>query len=71
MATVTISYDGRNSKARWLLDLLFSTGLFTKKEGKPNKRTMNAIKEAQTGKYAGEVDVSSMDAMMRSMQLKN
>ena len=68
MATVTITYDGRNSKARWFLDLLFSTGLFTKKDGKPNKRTMEAIKEAQTGEYAGEVDVSSMDAMLRSMQ---
>lgn len=68
MATVTISYDGRNSKARWFLDLLFSTGLFTKKEDKPNKRTMNAIKEVQTGNYAGVVDVSNMDAMMRSMQ---
>ena len=33
-----------------------------------NKRTMEAIKEAQTGEYAGEVDVSSMDAMLRSMQ---
>ena len=68
MATVTISYDGRNSKAKWFLDLLFSTGLFTKKETKPNKRTMDAIKEAQTGEYAGVIDVSSMDAMMRSMQ---
>ena len=68
MATITLSYDGRNSKARWFLDLLFSTGLFTKKESKPNKRTMDAIKEAQTGEYAGEIDVSSMDAMMRSMQ---
>ena len=68
MATITISYDGRNSKARWFLDLLFSTGLFTKKEDKPNKRTMAAIKEAQTGEYAGEIDVSSMAAMLRSMQ---
>ena len=68
MATITISYDGRNSKARWFLDLLFSTGLFTKKDDKPNKLTMAAIKEAQTGEYAGEIDVSSMDAMLRSMQ---
>lgn len=68
MATITISYDGRNNKARWFLDLLFSTGLFTKKEEKPNKRTMAAIKEAQIGEYAGEIDVSSMDAMLRSMQ---
>ena len=67
-ATVTFSYDGRNSKARWFLDLLFSTGLFTQKDSKPNKRTMAAIKEAQTGEYAGEVDVSSMDAMMSSMK---
>lgn len=68
MATVTITYDGRNSKAGWFLDLLFSTGLFTKKDSKPNKRTMEAIKEAQTGEYAGEINVSSMDAMLRSMQ---
>lgn len=68
MATVTISYDARNSKARWFLDLLFSTGLFSKKDSKPNARTMNAIKEAETGEYAGVIDVSSMDAMIRSMQ---
>ena len=68
MATVTITYDGRNSKARWFLDLLFSTGLFTKKESKPNKRTMEAIKEAKSGKYAGIADVSSMESMMQSMQ---
>ena len=68
MATVTISYDARNSKARWFLDLLFSTGLFTKKEGKPNARTMAAIKEAKSGEYAGTVDISSMESMMQSMQ---
>ena len=68
MATVTITYDGRNSKARWFLDLLFSTGLFTKKEGRPNACTMAAIKEAKSGKYAGTADVSSMESMMQSMQ---
>ena len=45
MATVTITFDGRNSKARWFLDLLFSTGLFTQKDGKPNKRSVISVKK--------------------------
>lgn len=48
--------------------MLMSTGLFKKKEEKPNAETMAAIKEAHSGKHAGVVDLSSLDAMVRSMQ---
>jgi len=68
MATITLTYNARSSKARMVLDMLMSTGLFKKKEEKPNAETMAAIKEAQSGKHAGVVDLSSLDAMVRSMQ---
>ena len=70
MATITITYNGRSQRAKLALDMLFSTGLFkaSNKVNKPNKRTMAAIEEAKTGKHAGVVDVSSVEAMIRSMQ---
>lgn len=34
---------------------------------KPNKETMEAIKEIQDGKYAGELDTSSKDALLKSI----
>ena len=52
MATITLTYNARSSKARMVLDMLMSTGLFKKKEEKPNAETMAAIKEAQSGKHA-------------------
>lgn len=67
MATITISYNGRSSKARKAINELLSTGLF-KEEHKPNRLTMAAIEEAKAGKYAGVVDTSSFEAMLRSME---
>ena len=34
---------------------------------KPNKTTLEALEEARSGKYAGVVDVSSVEAMTRSI----
>ena len=34
----------------------------------PNKETLEAIKEAQAGKYAGEIDTSSVDAFWKSLE---
>lgn len=35
----------------------------------PNDTTISAIKESRSGKHAGEVDVSSIDAFKRSLDL--
>ncbi len=35
--------------------------------GTPNEETQAAISEARAGKYAGTLDVSSMDAFMKSV----
>ncbi|MCO6025781.1 toxin-antitoxin system protein [Prevotella cerevisiae] len=35
----------------------------------PNDTTISAIKENRSGKYAGEIDVSSIDAFKRSLDL--
>ena len=67
MATMTITYNGRSRRAKLALEMLFSTGLFQKKD-KPNARTIAAIKEAKSGKSTGVVDITDMDAMIRSMQ---
>ena len=67
MATITLKYNSRSSKAKMLLDLILSSGLFSK-ESKPNAKTMAAIREAQSGKCAGTVDISSVDAMIESMK---
>jgi predicted DNA-binding protein len=43
-----------------LLDLAYS---------EPNKETLNAIEEAKSGKLDGPLDVSSVEAMYKSMGL--
>lgn len=43
-----------------LLDLAYN---------KPNAETLEAIKEARNGKYEGTLDVSSVEAMYKSMGL--
>ncbi len=45
---------------------MLATGLFTE-ERKPNKLTMAAIEEAKSGKYAGVIDTSSVEAMVKSI----
>jgi len=34
----------------------------------PNKTTLEAIKEAKSGKFAGTIDTSSMDAFIKSCE---
>lgn len=34
---------------------------------KPNRQTLEAIKEIQSGKYAGKLDASSKDALIKSI----
>lgn len=66
MATMTISYDARNRKARKAVNDLLDTGLFTT-DRKPNKLTMAAIEEARSGKELSQVDTSSVEAFLASV----
>ena len=69
MATMTLHYDSHNYRARRMLKQLFSSGLFSSSDNpKPNEKTMSAIREAKSGKCLPPVNVSSMEAMMRSME---
>lgn len=66
MATVTLTYNGRSSTARALIEMILSTGLFTKVT-KPNKKTMAAINEAKNESSLPWVDTSSTDAFIESI----
>jgi hypothetical protein len=37
----------------------------------PNDTTISAIKESHSGKYAGETDISSMEAFKRSLDIED
>lgn len=63
---MTISYNGRSSRARKALADLFSTGLFYI-EDKPNKETIAAINEAKKAEHLPRVDTSSVDAFIKSL----
>lgn len=67
MATITLTYNARSSKARMILDMIISTGLFKKKEDQPNAETMAAIEEARSNKDLPKVDTSSVDAFINSV----
>ncbi len=41
--------------------------LFETPDRKPNKETRAAIEEARSGKYAGELDMSSFEAFIKSV----
>lgn len=66
MATVTLTYNGRSSTARALIEMILSTGLFTKVT-KPNKKTMAAINEAKNESSLPRVDTSSTDDFIESI----
>lgn len=66
MATVTLTYNGRSSTARALIEMILSTGLFTKVV-KPNKKTMAAINEAKTESSLPHVDTSNTEAFIESI----
>lgn len=66
MATMTISYDARNRKARKAVNDILDTGLFTT-DRKSNNLTMAAIEEARSGKELSQVDTSSVEAFLASV----
>lgn len=53
MATLTLTYDARNSIAKKAIDVLLSLGVFNvvpeKKISKAERKTLNAIKEIENG----------------------
>lgn len=66
MATVTLTYNGRSSKARAIIDMILSTGLFTR-ENKPNKKTVSSLQEAKTSESLPQVDTSSIESFIESI----
>ena len=51
MATITLSYDGRNTVAKSIVKMLETIGVFNVlKDDVPNESTKQAIKELHEGK---------------------
>lgn len=51
MKTITLTYDGRNTIAKKTLDYILSLGVFKVKEDyRPNKETLEAMREVREGK---------------------
>ena len=71
MATITLDYNARSSKARAAINGILATGMFTARPVPKRKsgsdQTLEAIAEAKAGKHAGVVDTSSVEAMTRSI----
>lgn len=71
MATITLDYNARSSKARAAIENILATGLFVRRNEPKRKSgrelTLEALHEAREGKYAGVVDTSSVEAMTRSI----
>ena len=59
MATITISYNARSSRARNALKALFATGLFSRQD--PNETTMSAIRECCSDIELDDFDPASLD----------
>lgn len=67
MATITLNYNEKSFWPKRLLHILLGTRLFSKAEPVPNKKTLSAIREAQTRENLPEVDTSSVEAMIASV----
>lgn len=73
MATITLDYDARSSKARAMLNSLLDSGIFVRHDEPineiPNAVTLAAFRETEQGISAGTFDTSSLDAFKKSMGL--
>lgn len=59
----------REAKSNHLpLDVFVENILMDISFDQPNKETIEAIEEARAGKYAGELDVSSFDSFVKSIE---
>lgn len=55
-------------KANRSLNNFVESTLMDAMYSEPNKETIAAIKEARTGKFAGTIDTSSMEAFIKSCE---
>ena len=73
MATITLSYNARSSKARAMLGCLLDSGIFVRQDAAiseiPNAATLAAFRETEEGISAGTFDTSSFEAFKKSMGL--
>ncbi len=73
MATITLEYNARSSKARTMIGKLLASGIFVrqddKKTDKPNATTLAAFRETEAGIKGGTIDTSSFEAFKKSMGL--
>lgn len=63
MERLRIEAKRENRSLNNLVEVLLTESL----DRRPNPETMAAIEEARSGKYAGELDASSFDAFMKSV----
>ena len=68
MGTITLNYNYRSPVAKQWIEKLLKSGFFTvANTDEPNPETMEAIREARSGKPLPKVDTSSVDAMIKSV----
>lgn len=63
MERLRIEAKRENRSLNNLVEVLLTESL----DRRPNPETIAAIEEARSGKYAGELDASSFDAFMKSV----
>jgi hypothetical protein len=63
MERLRVEAKRENRSLNNLVEVLLTESL----DRRPNPETMAAIEEARSGKYAGELDASSFDAFMKSV----
>lgn len=63
MERLRIEAKRENRSLNNLVEVLLTESL----DHRPNPETIAAIEEARSGKYAGELDASSFDAFMKSV----
>lgn len=63
MERLRVEAKRENRSLNNLVEVLLTESLHRR----PNPETMAAIEEAHSGKYAGELDASSFDAFMKSV----
>lgn len=63
MERLRVEAKRENRSINNLVEVLLTESL----DRRPNPETMAAIEEARSGKYAGELDASSFDAFMKSV----
>ena len=67
MATITLSYNGRNKTAQAVIKFIESLGIFkVLKDEEPNQTTINAINEVKAGHTYKASDLQDMLNYLRN-----